>query len=223
MSLKLIISAVSKLIIGFLFIFALIFIPAGTLHFLNGWLFIILLFVPVMIMGIVLLIKNPELLKKRLDSKEKEKDQKLVVLLSILMFFGGFIIAGLDFRFSWLVLPRWIVIAASLIFLFSYGLYAEVMRENAYLSRTVKVMENQKVVDTGIYGVVRHPMYLATILMFLSIPLILGSLFAFIIFLIYPVIIAVRIKNEEKVLSEELSGYEEYKKKVKYRIIPYIW
>ena len=223
MSSKLVISAVSKLIIGFLFIFALIFIPAGTLHFLNGWLFIILLFVPVTIMGIVLLIKNPGLLKKRLDSKEKEKEQKAVVLLSLFMFLGGFIIAGLDFRFSWLVLPRWIIIAASLTFLFSYGLYAEVMRENAYLSRTVKVMENQKVVDTGLYGIVRHPMYLATILMFLSIPLILGSLFAFLVFLIYPVIIAIRIKNEEKVLLEELAGYEEYKKKVKYRIIPYIW
>lgn len=223
MSLKLIISAVSKLIIGFLFIFALIFIPAGTIRFLNGRLFIGLLFFPMTILGVVLMIKDPKLLKKRLDSKEKEQDQKIVVLLSILMFFGGFIIAGLDFRFSWFILPRWIVIAASVLFLFSYGIYAEVMRENAYLSRTVKVMENQKVVDTGLYGVVRHPMYLATILMFLSVPLILGSLFAFLVFLIYPVIIAIRIKNEEKVLSEELSGYEEYKKKVRYRIIPYIW
>lgn len=223
MSLKLAVSAFLKVVIGFLFIFALIFIPAGTVNFFGGWLFIGLLFVPLTISGVVLMIKDPELLKKRLDSKEKEKDQKIVVLLSLLMFFGGFVVAGLDYRFSWLILPLWTKIVASVVFLLSYILYAEVMRENAYLSRTVKVMENQKVVDTGLYGIIRHPMYLATILMFLSIPFILGSLFAFIIFLIYPVIIVIRIRNEEKVLSEELSGYEEYKNKVKYRIIPYIW
>lgn len=223
MSLKLIISAVSKLIIGFLFIFALIFIPAGTIRFSGGWLFIGLLFFPMTILGVVLMIKNPELLKKRLNSKEKENEQKFVVVLSLFMFIAGFVVAGLDYRFSWLVLPKWITIVASVVFLLSYVLYAEVMRENAYLSRTVEIQEDQKVVDTGLYGVVRHPMYLATILMFLSVPLILGSLFSFFIFLIYPITIALRIKNEEKVLTEGLSGYKEYKEKVKYRIFPFIW
>ena len=223
MKLKLALSALFKLLMGFVMILLLIFLPAGDIKFFGGWLFVILLFVPASIMGIVLMIKNPELLKKRLNSKEKENEQKFVVILSLFMFIAGFVVAGLDYRFSWLVLPKWITIVASVVFLLSYILYAEVMRENAYLSRTVEVQENQKVIDTGLYGVVRHPMYLATILMFLSVPLILGSLFSFFIFLIYPITIALRIKNEEKVLTEGLSGYKEYKEKVKYRIFPFIW
>ena len=223
MKLKLALSALFKLLMGFVMILLLIFLPAGDIKFFGGWLFVILLFVPASIMGIVLMIKNPELLKKRLNSKEKENEQKFVVVLSLFMFIAGFVVAGLDYRFSWFVLPRWITIVASVVFLLSYILYAEVMRENAYLSRTVEVQEDQKVIDTGLYGVVRHPMYLATILMFLSVPLILGSLFSFFIFLIYPITIALRIKNEEKVLTEGLSGYKEYKEKVKYRIFPFIW
>ena len=223
MKLKLALSALLKLLAGFIMILLLIFLPAGDIKFFGGWLFIVLLFVPASIIGIVLMIKNPELLKKRLNSKEKENEQKFVVVLSLFMFMAGFVVAGLDYRFSWLVLPKWITIVASVVFLLSYVLYAEVMRENTYLSRTVEIQADQKVIDTGLYGIVRHPMYLATILMFLSVPLILGSLFSFFIFLIYPITIALRIKNEEKVLTEGLSGYKEYKEKVKYRIFPFIW
>ena len=201
----------------------LVFLPAGTLEFKGGWLFLLVLFIPIFIMGIVLLIKAPSLLEKRLNGKEKEDTQKGVVAFSGLIFVVGFIIAGLDFRFSWSFVPKWLVITAVILFLASYLIYAEVMRENAYLSRTIEVSDNQTVVDTGLYSVVRHPMYMATILMFLMIPLILGSFVSFIVFLGYPVIIAVRISNEEKVLTEQLKGYAEYKQKVKYKIIPFVW
>lgn len=209
--------------IGILLVMLLLFLPAGTLRYAGGWRFLFVLFVPMLIMGLVLLKKNPELLKKRLDAKEKQGTQKAVVLLSLLMFVGGFILAGLDFRFDWVQLPRFVSRIAAVIFLIGYAMYAEVMRENAYLSRTVKVQEGQKVVDTGLYGIVRHPMYTATILMFTMIPLILGSLAALPVFLLYPAIIVRRIGNEEKVLAKELSGYDAYLKKVKYRLFPKIW
>lgn len=220
---KLLLNGLAKFLIGLLLVGVLIFLPAGTFNYIGGWIFIVLLFIPIFIMGVVLLLKAPDLLKKRLDGKEKEGTQRSVVAVSALVFFGGFIVSGLDFRFGWSHVPSSIVITASVLFLVSYALYAEVMRENAYLSRTIKVHENQKVIDTGLYGIVRHPMYMATILMFLMVPLILGSWYAFIIFLAYPVVIAIRIKNEEKILSGQLEGYNEYKKKVKYRIIPFIW
>ncbi len=209
--------------IGILLVMLLLFLPAGTLRYAGGWRFLFVLFVPMLIMGLVLLKKNPELLKKRLDAKEKQGAQKAVVLLSLLMFAGGFILAGLDFRFDWVQLPRFVSRIAAVIFLAGYAMYAEVMRENAYLSRTVKVQEGQKVVDTGLYGIVRHPMYTATILMFTMIPLILGSLAALPVFLLYPAIIVKRIGNEEKVLAKELQGYDAYLKKVKYRLFPKIW
>ena len=220
---ELVVKAISKYLIGLIAIIILIFLPAGTLKFFNGWLFIILLFVPMLIMGIVLLFKNPTLLEKRLNSKESEDQQKSVQLISGIMFLSGFITAGLNYRFGWLTLPKPIIIIFSVLFLLSYAMYAEVLRENTYLSRTVEIQENQKVIDTGLYGAVRHPMYSATILMFLSIPLVLGSLFSFLIFLIYPAAIIMRIKNEEEVLEKGLEGYSEYKQKVRYRIIPFIW
>ncbi len=223
MTIKLFIQAITKFLLGIVLIGLLIFLPAGTLDFTNGWIFMAILFIPMLIAGVVMMIKNPNLLRNRLDAKEKEREQSLVVKLSGLMFLGGFIVAGLDFRFDCCPLPRSVVIGAVVVFLISYLLYAEVLRENTYLSRTIQVQENQKVIDTGLYSVVRHPMYLATILMFLSMPLVLGSLFSFIIFLAYPLIIAKRIKNEEQVLECELQGYTEYKKKVKYRMIPFIW
>jgi len=201
----------------------LLFLPAGTIHYWNAWLFMGVLFIPMFIAGLILLLKSPNLLSKRLNVKEKETEQKQVIGLSLLMFVGGFIVAALDFRYSWSKLPDWVIIAAMIIFLISYGLYAEVMRENAYLSRTIEVQENQKVIDTGLYGIVRHPMYFVTVLLFLSMPFILGSVYAFIIFLIYPLILVKRIKNEEAILREELTGYAEYTKKVKYRLIPFIW
>ena len=209
--------------IGILLVMLLLFLPAGTLRYAGGWRFLFVLFVPMLLMGLVLLKKNPELLKKRLDAKEKQGTQKAVVLLSLLMFVGGFILAGLDFRFDWVQLPRFVSRIAAVIFLIGYAMYAEVMRENAYLSRTVKVQEGQKVVDTGLYGIVRHPMYTATILMFTMIPLILGSLAALPVFLLYPAIIVKRIGNEEQVLAKELLGYDAYLKKVKYRLFPKIW
>jgi len=220
---KLFSQAVIKYLSGLALISALLFIPAGTLKFWNAWLLIAILFIPILLMGIILAIKNPELLRKRLNAKEKEAEQKGVVALSALMFIGGFIVAGLDYRFGWSVLPKGAVFAATAVFLFSYLLYAEVMRENAYLSRIIEVQKSQKVVDTGLYGIVRHPMYAATILLFLSMPLVLGSLFSFIIFLIYPAITVKRIKNEEEVLERELEGYSEYKSRVKYRLIPFVW
>ena len=175
------------------------------------------------IVGIILMIKNPDLLRKRLNSKEKESKQEILIRVSLVMFISGFIVAGLNYRFKWLILPRWIIVISTIIFLFAYVLYAEVLRENAYLSRIVEIQENQKVIDTGLYKVVRYPMYLSTILLFLSMPLVLGSLFSFIIFLIYPVIVVKRIKNEEEVLERDLDGYLEYKSKVRYRLIPFIW
>ena len=223
MNTKLFISAITKFSLGFIIVALLIFLPAGTIYFPNGWLFIGILFIPMFFAGIVMLIKSPELLKKRLDAKEKHSKQSIIVKLSGLMFIAGFIIAGLGYRFSWYTVPNYIVIGASVIFIVSYIIYAEVLRENAYLSRTIKVQENQKVVDTGLYGIVRHPMYFATVLLFLSIPLILGSVYSFLNFLIYPFIIAKRIKYEEAFLEKELVGYIEYKKKVKYRMIPFIW
>lgn len=220
---KLFLNALTKFIFGILLVGLLVFLPAGTLKFNDGWNFIIILFVSILVMGIVLLAKSPDLLKKRLDGKEKDNTQKGVVALSGLIFLAVFIVAGLDFRFGWSTIPFAVKIIAAVLFLASYLLYAEVMRENAYLSRTIEVQENQKVIDTGLYGIVRHPMYAATILMFLMIPLILGSWISFVILLAYPVIIAVRIANEERVLTEQLEGYREYKQKVKFRIIPFIY
>lgn len=223
MSVKLFISAILKFILGITLVGLLIFLPAGSFKYLNGWIFMSLLFIPMFIAGIFLVFKNPDLLKRRLNGKETEGEQKIVILLSGIMFILGFVIAGLNYRFSWLVLPNIITIIFSIVFLISYILYAEVLRENTYLSRTIKVEENQKVIDTGLYGIVRHPMYMVTIILFLSIPLILGSIISFFIFLIYPFIIIKRIGNEEKVLEKELKGYKEYKNKVKYRILPFIW
>ena len=197
--------------------------PADTFKYWNAWLFMGLLFIPMFLAGIVLMIKNPMLLKSRLDVKEKETEQKEVILLSGLMFLLGFVLAGLNFRFKWFVIPNIVVIISSCLFIISYILYAEVLRENTFLARTIKVQENQKVVDTGLYGIVRHPMYSITLVLFLTMPLILGSLISFIIFLAYPFIIVKRILNEEKVLENELKGYKEYKKKVKYRLIPFVW
>lgn len=215
--------AILKMFLGIVLIGLLLFLPAGTFHYPAAWLFMAILFVPMLFIGIILMMKRPDLLRKRLNNKEQQTQQKMVVILSILMFVLGFVTAGLNYRFAWLVMPEWISVIAAIMFFLYYLLYAEVMRENAYLSRTVEIQENQKVVDTGLYGVVRHPMYSATILMFLSIPLILGSPVSFLIFLAYPIIIAKRIKNEEKVLEEGLNGYVEYKKKVKYKVIPFVW
>lgn len=215
--------AICKIILGIALVSALIFIPAGTFSFANGWVLTILLFVPMMIAGIVLMRKNPELLKRRLNAKETQKEQRLVVALSALMFISGFLVAGLDFRFGWSDLPNAVVWSAVAVFLLGYLLYAEVIRENAYLSRTIEVQENQSLIDTGLYAFVRHPMYTATILLFLPMPLILGSLWAFLIFLLYPFIIARRIKFEEEFLEKKLVGYREYKQKVKYRLIPFLW
>lgn len=220
---KLAAEALTKFTCGLLLVGLLIFLPAGTLSYANGWYFIALLFIPMLIAGLIMLFKTPDFLKKRLDAKEKQGTQKGVVAFSGLMFIAGFVVAGLDFRFGWSALPIWVVITASVLFLIAYALYAEVMRENAYLSRTVKVEQGQTVVDTGLYGIVRHPMYAVTILLFLMIPLVLGSWYALIAFAFYPVIIIVRLLDEEKLLTMELSGYPEYKQKVKYRIIPFIW
>lgn len=220
---KLLISGITKVLMGLILVGLLLFLPAGTFNFAGAWAFMALLFIPVLILGAVLFLKAPDLLQKRLNTKEKENTQKGVVAASALIFLLGFILAGLDFRFGWTAVPKTVTFIASLMFLGSYALYAEVMRENAYLSRTVEVQKGQKVIDTGLYGIVRHPMYAATIIMFLSIPLILGSFIAFAVFLLYPAVIAVRIINEEQVLEKELCGYTEYKKKVKYRLIPFIW
>lgn len=215
--------ALFKFFAGVILVGIFVFLPAGTFAFFNGWLLMGILFVPMFAAGIIMMFKNPLLLSKRLNAKEKEREQSVVVKLSGLMFLAGFIVAGLDFRFGWFVLPKFVPITAAVVFLVAYILYAEVMRENTYLSRTIEVQENQKVIDTGLYGIVRHPMYAATLLLFLSMPLVLGSVFSFIIFLAYPLIIAKRIRNEEEVLGKELEGYAEYKQKVKYRLIPFIW
>ena len=223
MDIKLFLQAIIKYIFGVLIIGALLFIPANSFEYWNGGLFMGLLFIPMFLAGIILMIKNPELLRKRLNAKEKESEQKQIVLFSGLMFLSGFIIAGLNYRYKWIEIPSIVVIISSILFLIAYILYAEVLRENTYLSRTIEVQENQKVIDTGLYGIVRHPMYAVTILLFLTMPLILDSIISFIIFLIYPIIIGKRIKNEEKVLEKDLKGYAEYKKKVKYKVIPFVW
>lgn len=210
-------------LMGVVMVGVLLFAPAGTFLFWNAWLFLALLFVPMIILGLYLWIKQPDLLAKRLSSKEKESEQKQVILMSALVFVAGFVIAAVDFRFGWSQLPIWLVVMASVLLVISYGLYAEVMRENAYLSRTVEVQENQKVIDTGLYGIVRHPMYSATILLYLSIPLVLGSIYSFLIFLMFPSVIVKRISNEEAVLEKGLEGYTSYKQRVKYKIIPFIW
>ena len=220
---KLAVHAVVKFALGLFLAGALLFLPAGGLHYRNGWLFLGLLFIPILILGIVLLLRSPELLKKRLNAKEKEGTQKGVVAVSGLLFFVGFIVAGLDFRFGWSTVPVWVVVAASAVLLISYALYAEVMRENVYLSRTVEVQRGQTVVDTGLYGIVRHPMYAVTICMFLSIPLVLGSWWSLLCFVHYPVLMVLRIRNEEQVLERELTGYSDYEKRVRYRLIPFVW
>ncbi len=223
MKMKLALSAATKYLAGLVMVALLLFLPAGTIAYPGGWWFIALLFAPMLLLGAVLLVKSPELLEKRLRNKEQQSEQRTVVALSLLMFLGGFIVAGLDFRFGWSAMPVWLNVAACVLLLISYALYGEVMRENAYLSRTVEVQKGQKVVDTGLYGIVRHPMYAVTTMLFLSIPLVLGSWFAFLIFLIYPLLLVKRIKNEEELLARELKGYREYQKKVKYRMLPFIW
>ncbi len=220
---NLFLQALKKVIAGFVAIGVLLFLPAGTFHYWNAWLFVAVLFVPMLFLGIVMLFKSPKLLEKRLDAKEKVNEQKWVVALSGIMFIAAFVVAGLNFRFSWHSLPDYVICIGVAAFLLSYLIYAEVMRENAFLSRTIEIQENQKVIDTGLYGVVRHPMYSATLIMFLSIPLILGSIISFAIMLAYIPIIAVRMNNEEKVLEEGLIGYKEYKQKVRYKVIPFIW
>ncbi len=223
MTTKLFIGAITKFLLGVVLVGLLIFLPTGTFSYFNGWLLMGILFVPMFFAGIVMMIKNPELLKSRLNAKEKQREQSSVVKLSGLMFLSGFVIAGLGVRFHWYVLPTGAVIGAAVIFLIAYILYAEVLRENTYLSRTIEVQENQKVIDTGLYGIVRHPMYSVTLLLFLSMPLVLGSVYSFLIFLAYPFIIVKRIKHEEEFLEKELVGYREYKQKIKYRLIPYVW
>ena len=219
----LLLQALIKFLAGLILFGLLLFLPAGTFEYWNAWVLIVTLFGPMLVLGAVLLFKSPELLAKRLASKEKESQQKTVVALSALMFLASFILAGLDFRYGWTSLPSWTVWAATGILLLSYLMYAEVMRENAYLSRTIEVQDNQKVIDTGLYGIVRHPMYSATVFLFLSMPLILGSMMSFVVMLVYIPIINARIKNEEKVLSEGLPGYQEYKQKVRSKVIPFIW
>ena len=220
---KLFAQAITKVVSGVLLIGLLLFVPAGSFSYWNGWLLMAVLFVPMIVAGFVMMKKSPELLQKRLNAKEEQSEQKTVIVLSGLMFLAAFIVAGLNYRFGWIVLPNWIVYAATAVFLLGYILYAEVLRENAYLSRTVEVQEDQKVVDTGLYGIVRHPMYLSTFLLFLSMPLVLGSVISFVIMLVYIPIIAKRIRNEEKVLEEGLEGYSDYKKRVKNKVVPFIW
>lgn len=215
--------ATAKFLAGVMIVGALLFLPAGTFSWFEGWLFMTVLFVPMFVAGIVMAIKNPSLLEKRLNAKEKEGEQKTVVALSGLMFVAAFAVAGLNFRFGWMVMPRWSVCAGTGVFLAAYLVFAEVLRENTYLSRTIEVQEDQKVIDTGLYGVVRHPMYSATLFLFISMGFVLGSVFSVAILLFYLPIIALRMKNEEEVLEKELDGYAEYKKRVKYRVIPFIW
>lgn len=220
---KLLFQAIFKFILGVLMLALLLFLPAGTFDYWNAWLLMGLLFIPMFIAGIILWIKNPDLLKKRLDVKEKEGEQKKVIGMSAIIFIIGFILAGLDFKNGWSNMPNWTVASASVIFVISYILYAEVLRENTYLSRTIEIQENQKVIDTGLYGIVRHPMYFATSILFLSFPIVLGSWFSFAIFCFFPFVLVKRIKNEELVLENGLEGYKEYKQKVKYRMIPFVW
>ena len=220
---KLFVQGITKFLLGIILVGVLLFVPAGTLDYINAWLLMGLLFIPMFIVGILLMIINPDLLKRRLDAKEKEQEQKEVIVLSGLMFITGFIIAGLNYKYNWITLSNTTVVIASILFVISYLLYGEILRENSYLLRTIKVEKDQKVVDTGFYGIIRHPMYAVTIPLFLSMPIILNSPISFIIFLIYPFIIIKRINNEEKVLEKELKGYKEYQNKVKYKLIPFIW
>lgn len=223
MTKELYVQAIFKFSLGVIFVGLLVFGTAGDILFWNGWLFMGILFVPMFFAGVVMMVKNPELLKKRLNVKEKQGEQSMVIKLSGLMFLIGFIVAGFNYRFSWHILPTSVSIGAAIVFILAYLLYAEVLRENTYLSRTVEVQENQKVIDTGLYGIVRHPMYSVTLILFLAMPLVLGSLISFVVFLAYPFIIAKRIKKEEMLLENDLEGYRAYQKKVKYRLIPFIW
>lgn len=223
MTLKLFLQAITKFILGVVMVGLLIFLPAGTFSYFNGWLFMGILFIPMFFAGIVMMFTNPDLLKKRLNAKEKQEEQSIVIKLSGCMFLIGFMIAGFGVRFDWYMLSRKVTMVSAVVFLLAYILYAEVLRENTYLSRTIEVQENQKVIDTGLYGIVRHPMYSVTLLLFLSMPLVLGSIYSFLVFLAYPFIIAKRIEGEEKFLVRELAGYYEYKQKVKYRLLPFIW
>lgn len=223
MSTKVFIQAIFKITLGFILMVLLIFLPAGSIYFFNGWILMAVLFIPMFFEGIIMMFKNPELLKRRLNSNESQKKQRNIVFLCAIMFVAGFIIAGLDFRFAWSDLPKSILSLAVLIFLAGYAIYGEVIRENIYLSRTIEIQENQRLIVSGLYGIIRHPMYFSTLFLFLSMPLILGSMYSFFVFLQYPFIIAKRIKYEEEFLEKELEGYKEYQKKVKYRLIPFIW
>ena len=223
MTLKLFFEAICKFLAGVVLVGALLFLPAGSFEYTGAWVLMGILFVPMFFAGIVMMVKNPALLAKRLNAKEKIGEQSVVVKLSGLMFILGFVVAGLGHRFGWYTLPKWVSHVSAAVFLAAYILYAEVLRENTYLSRTVEVQEDQKVIDTGLYGIVRHPMYLVTLVLFLSMPIVLGSVYSFVIFLAYPFIIAKRIKSEEEFLKRELAGYSEYMKKVKYRLIPFVW
>lgn len=223
MTTKLFVQAITKYVLGVILVGGLLFLPAGTISYFNGWLLMAILFVPMFMAGIVMMFKNPNLLKSRLNAKEKQREQDLVVKLSGLMFLAGFIVAGLGVRFDWYRLSKGVVLAGAVVFLLAYVLYAEVLRENTYLSRTIEVQEDQTVIDTGLYAVVRHPMYSATILLFLAMPIVLGSIYAFLIFLVYPLIIVKRIKGEEEFLEKELNGYREYEQKVKWRLVPFVW
>ena len=223
MNKKLFVNGIVKFLSGLILVGLPLFLSAGSFAYWNAWIFMGILFIPMFIAGLILTKKNPYLLEKRLNAKEEQSEQKTVIALSGIMFLLGFVLAGLDYRFQWIKLPEWVAIIGAAVFLIAYGLYAEVLRENTYLSRTIEVQENQKVIDTGLYGIVRHPMYAVTLILFLSMPIVLGSVISFMIFLAYPFIIAGRIKNEEKVLEEGLAGYKEYKQKVKYRLVPFIW
>ena len=220
---KLLIQSLTKFLLGVVILGLLIFLPAGSLHYWQGWLLMGILFVPMFVAGLVMMEKNPELLRKRLNAKEQEKEQKIVVALSGVLFIAAFVVAGLNWRFQWMVLPNWAVWVAVVLFLVCYLLYAEVLRENTFLSRTIEVQEHQKVVDTGLYGIVRHPMYMATTILFLMMPLVLASPISFLIMLLYIPLIAKRIRNEEVVLEQGLEGYSEYKQRVKYKVLPFIW
>ena len=223
MTKKLFIQAITKFLLGIVLLGVLLFVPAGTMRFRNAWILFAVLFIPMFAAGVIMMLKDPELLKKRLNAKESEGEQKAVIALSGLMFIGSFVAAGLNHRFGWFTMPNWIIWAAVVVFLLAYLMFGEVLRENSYLSRTIEVQEGQKVVDTGLYGIVRHPMYMATVLLFLMMPLVLGSVLSFLILLSYIPLIVKRIRNEEQVLEEGLAGYREYKEKVRYRLIPHIW
>lgn len=223
MTMNLLFKALAFFLVGILFLGVMLFLPAGTIHFTNAWLLLAVVFLPMLAAGVVLMLRNPQLLEKRLNAKEKLGEQQLVIKLSALMFMAGFVLAGLDFRFSWTQLPVWVSHLFSMLYLLGYGIYAEVLRENTYLSRTIEVQKDQVVISTGLYGIVRHPMYSATLILFLSMPLILGSLVSSLCFLFYFPIIAKRIRSEEALLMRELQGYAEYMRKVKYRLIPYVW